>query len=287
MQQSTDVSAAASALLVMSRGPVTLAPIIYQPVPYDRVLLPEMRLAIRKEVEAQAGPSFKDRKDACTQTTVMARFDPPAALARAGPHVAPAILPAVPVAGDPQPSKVDGRGQHWKAKVAQGLFPDVQSSVVEWAQVRAKKQEEFKNFCAKENYTFPLPWDSVKQCPMKGNLLKVLFMDLVMFEFKKVITLKWDKVEEGLYGIMEIHVPPAGVAEFNTGHIPSWTSIPKDAKNRLKTVRKSWSIAGFVESFDPVTGALDFKFSVEVMGKIRSQFSRMRENKKRKADQDQ
>lgn len=252
-----------------------------------------MALNPRKEIEVQTELSFYDRKNACTQTEPVIEVpqvvpaDPPVVLAEV--PVDPPVIPTDPPAGQGaaplKPTKVDMRGKHWQVKAEKGIYPNPNASVVKWAGIRAKKQEEFKKFCVEEKYDYSLPWDSAKLCPAKGNTLKVLFMDLVMLEFKKVITLKWDKLEDGLYGIMEIHVPPAGLAEFNAGLIPSWSSTPGGKSNRSKLVRKHWDTAGFVEVSDPVTGALDFTFSVQKADKMKCQFERHKESKKRKAEQ--
>jgi hypothetical protein len=53
----------------------------------------------------------------------------------------------------------------------------------------------------------------------------------------------------------------------------------------LKKIRKFWSTAGFVETCDLATGALDFKSSEELIVKIKMQLVKFRKNKKRKADQ--
>jgi hypothetical protein len=140
-----------------------------------------------------------------------------------------AVLPAdLEVQAPPQPKgRVDGRGQHWKAKVAEGNFPVMHAGLTAWAEKRKTKQEDFKNFCKEEKNWYILPWE-IKQwesatCMQKGNIQKVMFMDLVMFEFKKVVTLTHESIDHGLYGIVSssVHVPPSSLAEFNAGSVPS------------------------------------------------------------------
>lgn len=158
------------------------------------------------------------------------------------------------------PTKTQGRGVHWRDKVAAGNAPGVASYTTLWAErcrnMEVKLRAKLPGYC--------LPWHRV-QINM-GNTGKVLFMQLLIHHVNKVVKLQFSDgagvlgnqscldLQNDFFGIVGFEILDPGVFDAcETGvceiHSVAWARA-NPAKVKLQSVLKLWTTYGFEESVD-------------------------------------
>ena len=156
------------------------------------------------------------------------------------------------------PTKTQGRGVHWRDKVAAGNAPAAASYTTLWAErcrnMEVKLRAKIPGYC--------LPWHRV-QIAM-GNTGKVLFMQLLIHHVNKVVKLQFSDgagvlgnqscldLQNDFFGIVGFEILDPSVFDSNESvvceiHSVAWARA-NPAKVKLQSVLKLWTTYGFEES---------------------------------------
>lgn len=160
--------------------------------------------------------------------------------------------------GSVKVGKGDGRGAHWKAKVLDGNPPKPWKSMREWSNLRLSMECNFELLKDSEEFDFSkdmgmkLPWGKGAHCPPCGNMVKVAYMQLKIFEedgiivnVKRIEDKKKRSLQESLFGIVYFEVLLSSMAQFNQSPMRSMYECSSDKEK--KRVVNCWNVAGFGE----------------------------------------
>jgi hypothetical protein len=158
------------------------------------------------------------------------------------------------------PTKTQGRGVHWRDKVAAGNPPGVASYTTLWA-------ERFKHMEAKLKAQLPgycVPWHRAHM--NMGNTGKVLFMQLLIHHVNKVVNLRFSDgagvlgrqscldLKNDFFGIVGFEILDPGAFDSDESaaceiHSIAWARA-NPTKVKFQSVLKLWTTYNFEESVD-------------------------------------
>ena len=159
------------------------------------------------------------------------------------------------------PTKPDRRGQHLKAKCADGKKPSPSDHTTLWAERAAQVEAVFTSRVGTP------PWRRIDSDVTMGNAGRVLFMKILLHEKDKVVGIAFDKEKDSFLGITKIKILQPAAFDAVEGvygeiHSNSWM---RDHKSRTeqKTMKKHWDVAGFRE-ICLSDGSVEYLFDAKV-----------------------
>lgn len=166
----------------------------------------------------------------------------------------------------------DGRGRHFQKKVEDNEYTNPSKWSKYWADKRKEVEAKYLADCAAEGQEADVPWVDAVSAANTGNKNKCLYFWLKTLAKKGILVLLEGLVTQGFFGITKIVVSKATRPEFDKGDFPSVSSIGPHNK-RYKEMGRTWQIAGFRETVDPVSGDLTFVYDANLQKRVRAQFN--------------
>jgi hypothetical protein len=156
-------------------------------------------------------------------------------------------------------------------------------NTVEWAKKVRLIQNNFYELLKKKNIIYIFPWKTLNiKC---GNTTKVHYMELFIHHLNNTATVNfYDNINKGFFGIKNIFVNKKQQSLFDEGYIPSITgTINTYTKTKIKTLKKIWYNAGFIER--KINDGIFFEFDQYIYNNMKQQMQNDIKKRKNKNNQ--
>ena len=160
--------------------------------------------------------------------------------------------------------------------------PTFSESVHAWAHRRKELEANIKAIMADKGIPdIKMPWECFNhtQLPIRGNLAKVLYIELTYLSLQNIITVHQSTdFQKYFFGIIQIDVPSTSRSEFNR--------VLDSINNNKKNICHIWKTVGMISTKrSNYKGSITYLYSPLVRDKVKHLHKKERERQDKKKSQ--